>query len=259
MISRLYVHNFRCLENFDLALGDLRSVLLIGRNGAGKSTVGLALEVLQRIARGTNRVGDLVKPKDLTRGRIDAPVRFEIEVNLENRHFLYSIAFEFPSGFRELRVLEEKLALDGKPIFSRDLAQVRLARTGQGAEASFRIDWHLVALPIVQEQSWTDPLFIFREWLANLLILRPVPSLVQGSSEEDTLRPNVQMTNLGAWFSGIIGHSPSAYTKIAEHLTEVMPDFQEVKNPVISKDSRSLSFHFSKDEQQAELSLEGHF
>ncbi|BBK36488.1 hypothetical protein STAQ_15660 [Allostella sp. ATCC 35155] len=35
-----------------------------------------------------------------------------------------------------------------------------------------------------------------------------------------------------------------------------MPDFQEVKNPVISKDSRSLSFYFSKDGQQAELSLE---
>jgi hypothetical protein len=38
------------------------------------------LELLQRIARGTNRVGDLIKPKDLTRGRADVPMRFEIEV-----------------------------------------------------------------------------------------------------------------------------------------------------------------------------------
>lgn len=218
--------------------------------------MGLALEVLQRIARGTNRVSDLVEPKDLTRGRTDTPIRFEIAVDLGKRHYLYSIAFEFPSGFRELRVLEERLLVDGKPIFSRDLAQVRLARSGQGAEANFRIDWHLVALPIVQEQSSTDPLFIFRDWLANILILRPVPSLVQGISEEDTLRPNIKMTNIGAWFSGIIGHSPSSYSKISEYLLEVMPDFQEVKNPVISKDSRSLSFYFSKDGQQAELSLE---
>ncbi len=218
MISRLYVHNFRCLENFDLALGDFRSVLLIGRNGTGKSTVGLALEVLQRIARGANRVGELVKPKDFTRGRTDTPIRFEIEVDLGTRHYLYSIAFEFPSGFRELRVLEEKLLLDGKPIFSRELARVRLDRSRQGAEANFGIDWHLVALPIVQEQSSANQLLIFRDWMANILILRPVPSLVQGSSEEDTLRPNIQMTNIGAWFSGIIGHSPSAYSKISEYL-----------------------------------------
>ena len=62
VIRRLYVHNFRCLENFELPVSGLSSVLLIGKNGAGKTTVGFALEILQRIARGTNRVGDLVKP-----------------------------------------------------------------------------------------------------------------------------------------------------------------------------------------------------
>jgi ABC-type polar amino acid transport system ATPase subunit len=76
VIRRFYVHNFRCLENFELSLAGMSSVLLIGNNGSGKTTVGLALEILQRIARGTNRVGDLVKPKDLSRGRRDVPVRF---------------------------------------------------------------------------------------------------------------------------------------------------------------------------------------
>jgi hypothetical protein len=33
-------------------------------------------------------------------------------------------AFDFPAGFRELRVSEEKLAVDGNPIFTRELAQV---------------------------------------------------------------------------------------------------------------------------------------
>jgi predicted ATPase len=47
-------------ENFELPLSGNHSILLIGKNGAGKTTVGLALEILQRIARGTNRVGELV-------------------------------------------------------------------------------------------------------------------------------------------------------------------------------------------------------
>ena len=86
VINRFYVHNFRCLENFELPISGKSSALLIGNNGSGKTTVGLALEVLQRIARGTNRVGDLVKPKDLL-GRRDVPMRFEIEVELDGKTY----------------------------------------------------------------------------------------------------------------------------------------------------------------------------
>jgi predicted ATPase len=256
MLKRLYVHNFRCLENFDLALGEFRSVLLIGKNGAGKTTIGLALEILQAIARGTNRVGDLVSPKDLTRGRTDVPVRFEVEVVLEGRNYSYSVAFKLPNGFQELRVFEELLAVDGIPVFTRELAQVRLARTGQLSESTFRMAGHLVALPIIQEQTAADPLFVFREWLANMLILRPVPSLARGDSAHDSLRPDAQATNVGAWFSGMVATAPATYSAVHDYLREIMPDFKEVKNPISGKDTRSLALYFGKDQQTIEFALE---
>jgi predicted ATPase len=259
MIKRFYVHNFRCLENFELALGEVSSVLLLGRNGAGKTTVGLALEVLQGIARGTNRVGDLVKPKDLAQGRTEVPVRFEIEVALAGRNYAYSVAFDFSAGFRELRVFEEKLSVDGEPIFTRELAQVRLARAGLAAEAAFRIDWHLVALPIVQEQSRDDPLSIFKRWLANILILRPVPSLARGGSEQHAPGlnvPDTKVTSIGAWFSGMVAAAPSAYSQVSEYLVQVMPDFEKITNPIFGKETRNLVFHFLKDHRNAELALE---
>lgn len=77
----------------------------------GKTTITLALEILQKVARGTNRVRDLVKPNDFTRLRTDVPMRFEIEVELEGRIYDYVLALEFPEGFKELRVLEEKFAV----------------------------------------------------------------------------------------------------------------------------------------------------
>lgn len=189
MIRRLYVHNFRCLENFELPVSDKSSVLLIGKNGSGKTTVGFALEVLQKIARGTNRVGDLVKPKDFSRGRSDVPMRFEIEVELAGTTYKYVVAFELPDGFKELRVFDEQFAVDGTPVYNREVAQVHLARTGKDKEAKFLIDWHVVALPIVQEQSTADPLFIFKQWLSRMLILRPVPSLMMSESKQETLFP----------------------------------------------------------------------
>jgi len=51
MLQRLYVHNFRCLENFELNVKEMPSILLIGKNGVGKTTVSFALEILRDIGR----------------------------------------------------------------------------------------------------------------------------------------------------------------------------------------------------------------
>lgn len=183
-------------------------------------------------------------------------MRFELEVELQAKSYKYTLALDFPQGFKELRVFEESLVADGVQIYSRELAQVKLARMGRDFEASFRIDWHLIALPIVQEQSNRDPLFIFKRWLASMLILRPMPSLIRGDSEQDTLEPNAQMTDLGAWFAGIISLAPSAYSRIEEYLREVMPDIEDIKNPVIAKDSRSLLIQFSTQQGSVEFPFE---
>lgn len=98
-MRRLYVHNFRCLENFELPVSGQSSLLLIGKNGSGKTTVGFALEVLQKIARGTNRVGELVRPEDLSRGRADVPMRFEIEVELEAQTYGDDANRQLANGF----------------------------------------------------------------------------------------------------------------------------------------------------------------
>lgn len=230
-------------------------MLLIGRNGSGKSTVRQALGVLQLIARGTNRVGTLVKPKDLARGRHEVPIRFELEVEIKGEIYGYSIAFEFPEGFKELRVLAETFEHKGSPIYTRDVAQVILSRSTQGQtnRSEFRIDWHLVALPIVQEMSASDPLSVFKRWLSRLLILRPVPSAIGGESTDETLEPLPDLTNFGAWFSGLLAFKPAAYVRIDSYLKQVMPDFHELRNPSTGKESRSLSITFAREQSEVTI------
>jgi predicted ATPase len=253
VIRRLYINNFRCLENFDLPIGGNSSVLLIGKNGSGKTTVGRALEILQKIARGTNRVGELVKAQDFARGRTDTPIRFEIDIELDKVIYGYSIAFEFPVGFRELRVFQEKLTADGRPVFLRDVSKVHLAKAGQENAADFVVDWHLVALPIIQQQSSTDPISILKQWIARMLLLRPIPSLMNGDSTRETLEPNPHVTDYGEWFSGVLAHAPAAYGQIERYLKDVMPDFLDIKNPVIGSDSRSLRIQFANEATNLDL------
>lgn len=246
MLQRLYVHNFRCLENFEFKPKSMPSALLIGQNGSGKSTVVAALETLQRIVRGGNRLGQLIHEKDFTRGRSTLPMRFEVEVLLGENLYHYVLVLELPENFRELRVLEEQLSVAGTPVFARKEAQVTVYKSARvPSEAQFLVDWHLVALPIIQERSETDPLFIFKTWFARSVILSPIPALMTGYSNGETLEPKRDGANLGEWLSGLLGRYPAAYTFIIEQLREVMPDVGEFRNDPVGKDARAMNVHFS--------------
>jgi len=96
-------------------------------------------------------------------------------------------------------------------------------------------------------------LSIFKQWLARTLILRPIPSLISGDSEEETLQPNSQVTNFAAWFSGLLTSAPAAYSRIDEYLKQVMPDLQDIQNPSSGPHSRSLIVQFSKNKQALRL------
>jgi ABC-type multidrug transport system ATPase subunit len=268
MFKRIYVHNFRCFENFELAIGDKPSVLLIGKNGAGKSTVSFALAFLQSIARGTNRVGQLVKPTDFFLGASkadvakrtedptsrNAPMRFEVDVELGGTLYQYRLALEFPDGFKELRVHSEQLLVGSQPIYSREHSKVSVAKKGREAPAEFMIDWHLVALPIIQERSSSDPLAIFKQWLARSVIIAPIPSRISGESTEETLEPDRHVENLGGWFAGVIKHAPAVYATMDAYLkNNVLRDFWDIKNPIIAAESRNLVVQFRKDRSSISL------
>jgi ATPase subunit of ABC transporter with duplicated ATPase domains len=78
-----------------------------------------------------------------------------------------------------------------------------------------------------------------------MLILRPIPALILGDSNGETLEPSLPVTDFAAWFSGVVSYAPSAYSKIDAYLTELMPDLKDIKNPLIGTDSRSLVVQFS--------------
>lgn len=241
MITRLYVHNFRCLENFELILKERSSTLLVGGNGSGKSTVRFALELLQKIARGTSRVKELVSPHDFTMGRSDVPMSFQIDVLLAGKNYSYRLDFEFPDGFKELRVREEALLVDGVPVFTRALAKVTLGSTN----AEFQFDWHSVALPILNGQQ---PAKIIQNWLSKMLLLAPVPSLLGGDAIGDTLFPTMSVDNFAEWLAGLMNNSPAAYYEVDRLLKVVMPDFKEFKNLPVGGDAKRLVVRFQDGE-----------
>jgi hypothetical protein len=171
-------------------------------------------------------------------------MRFTIEVDIDLKAYLYSIAFELPEGFKELRVFDERLSANGALVFSRSVSQVELARPNRDP-AAFTVDWHFAALPIIQEASSADPLSIFKRWLSGMLLLSPMPDLSSGDSQGETLEPNPHVTNLGEWFTGLLATSPAGYSTVENYLKQFLPDLKGILNPSVGPDARSLVVQFA--------------
>ncbi|MGX9691024.1 AAA family ATPase [Achromobacter anxifer] len=257
MIEHLYINNFRCLENFEFKPNCAPSVLLIGKNGSGKSTLAVALSVLQRIGRGVTRIGELVKPADCTRGRKDVPMRFSIEVRLAERLYVYMLALELPDRFKEFRVLEESLHVDGQEIYTRQHAQVSMPSRGAKAGAQFSIDWHVVALNVIQDPGFSQTISTFRDWLAGMVLLAPVPSMMTGDSKDESLQPSADGGNFGDWMAGLLAQYPAAYNDIVSYLRDVLPDLYQFRNVLTGRDAKTLMVDFrSSPTGQMELEFD---
>lgn len=256
MIQRLYVHNYRCLENFELDLRGHSSALLIGKNGAGKSSVGAALEVLQGIGRGASQASELVGAGDFAQGRTSAPMRFTIAVSTGGLAWEYEVAFEVPAGMKEPRVFEESLAEGGELVYRRKLAEVEiLAKVGKGP-AAFDMDRQKLALPVFQSGVADGLMGAVRNWLGRMLILRPVPGLITGDSQQEILEPDARVVQYGDWFAGMMASTPAAYGMVEAYLKEVLPSLKEIKNPLVAVDSRALSVVFANAGGELQLPFE---
>jgi len=283
VIRRLYIHNFRCLENFELLLSGQSSVLLIGKNGSGKSSVRVALEILQSIGRGTTVVRDVVRREDFA--KTDFPMRFEIEVDLHGSVCEYSVAFIASPGFKEVSLFEERFSVDGKPKYWRESdlktgvprsasrSAVDELQSDKTQLAAAQLTFRIVALPILGNLTLQDPAFLFTRWLSRTLLLSPIPSQITGDSgprsvqvdanasaverdARETFEPNRSVTNLGAWFTGLVASAPSAYACIAETLKQFMPDFDLIHNPTTGRDSRSLMVQFASSSTKLSVPFE---
>lgn len=225
MIERLYVHNFRCLENFSLDLADRPSAVLIGKNGAGKSTVLHALSVLQKIGRGPNRVKNVVSAGDFPRHRKDLPMRFEVDLNLSGTRFKYTVSFEWPPTFFEARISEESLTRDGTVVFTRNQGEVQLA-----GGASFGLDWHVFAIPVLNERPPARSIQEVRTFFQGLVLLAPIPKLISGFSEGPLVELDLEAKNYASCLRALLQQKPKMYSEFDAFVKEVIPDFSSIEN-----------------------------
>ena len=251
MIERLYVHNFRCLENFTLDLAGHPSAVLIGKNGAGKSTVLRCLEIFQRICRGTSRVKDLISTTDFTQFRTDRPMRFEVELTLGEKRFKYAIAFEWFPEVREAHILDESLSVDGNDVFTRHKSQIQLS-----GGSRFLLDWRVFALPVINEQPPARSVQDVKTFFASMILIAPVPSVMTGFAEAPSMELQYDAANYASCLLAMLQQKPKAYGTFESYMKTVIPDFSSIENPLRGESGTQLIVKFEGENPQRSLSVE---
>ena len=251
MIERLYIQNFRCLESVTLNFAGRPSTLIIGKNGTGKSSVRSSLALFQGICRGCARAGDVISANDFAQHLKERPMRFEIEVTLGARRFKYSISFEWPAAFREARILDEGLWADGQAIFTRQHAQIQLS-----AGATFGLDWHTFALPIIEERPGQRAIQDLKAFLASMVLTAPIPANMTGFSEDPSIELEHDASNYASCLRALLGQKPAAYNVFESYLKTVIPDFASIENVERGERGTQLVVRFEQGEPPHSLAVD---
>jgi predicted ATPase len=251
MIERLYVHNFRCFENFTLDLAGRSSALVIGKNGVGKSTLLHCFGLFQAICRGSNRVRNLISITDFAQHRTNHPMRFEVDLKLSDTRFKYAISFEWPPKFREARVLDEALSANGQVVFTRNQSQIQLA-----GGPSFGLDWHTVALPVIEERPGERAIQDIKNFFATLVLLAPIPANMTGFAEEPSPYLQNDAANYASCLRALLGQKPKGYNHFEDYLKAVIPDFSSIENVERGESGTQLIVKFEQQNPQRGFAVE---
>ena len=239
MLKKLYVHNFKCLQNFEFNLNDLHSAFLLGKNGSGKTTIFEAIEIFQKIGQGITSLEDLFDESSFHFNNTSLPIELKLDVNIDRKKYTYNLVIEFPKNFVSPRVKSENLLCNGKVILSREGGQTRVKEV-----SAFSLDWHHIGLPLISVNSNKDSLKIFREWLKNIIIVSPFPRHFQDLSKKESSVLAREGENLIDWLRYLLSSNPSLYTVMYDFLKKRMPDLEVFKFENLGRDDRRLIFEF---------------
>jgi predicted ATPase len=251
MIEKLYIQNYRCLDNLTLEFSGRPTALIIGKNGTGKSTILEAMRIIQLICRRAGRVGKLVSANDFTGNHTERPLRFEIEVALEGRRYKYELGFDWPEGFREARIFDEALSVDGHSVFKRQLAKVQVA----GKEA-FGLDWHVFALPIINERQEERNIESLKQFGASMILTDPLPTKMTGFSAEASTELEPDASNFASCLRGLLERKPAAYGEFDAQVKAAIPDFSSIENVTRGETGKQLIVHFQRANSREQLTVE---
>ena len=242
MLSRLYVDNFRCLENFELDLDETN--VFLGRNGTGKTSVLNVLRNIQGLVVRGSKVDTVFPARDISLYGQRNEQRFEIETRVDDEAYRYSLVVEHHPSRSKMRVWEETLEHDGNPIFEFKDGTAQLYHDDYSQGPSYPFDWSQSGISFLIERHDNKKLSRFKEDIANYIIVSCCPAFMdpETRTEDEFLKPWMQ--NFVGWYRRAVQENMSSISPLFETLREALPGFDSISLTESGENSRALKAIF---------------
>ncbi|MCA8937901.1 MAG: AAA family ATPase [Planctomycetes bacterium] len=224
MLSRFYVHNYKCFLNFEFS--PVRSQLLIGRNGTGKSSVLEVLALLRLFLVDGIALVHLFPTRTLNFTQRIRTQRFELDVQCPEGLLTYVLEVDHEPDTGRSRVAREELLAGDAPLFQFIRGHVTLYHDNQQKGPEFDLDWtrsglfHVTPGPSNKRLTW------FKEWIAKIqrVQLNPFAMGSQAEREESTLYWNG--SNFANWYRHQSQEDQRSLAQLFRNLSEVIDGFE---------------------------------
>ena len=249
MLERIYVHNYKCLVDFELKLQE--AVLLLGANGAGKTAVLDVMFGLRELLAGNVKVTDPVAfhPSTLTRWQTQNNQVIEIRTVVDGDTFDYRLEIEHEEGGRQSRIVCEQLHGDSTLLFNCKLGEVQLFRDDGTLGPAYRADWTESALARVVPQEINTRLTSFMDAIRQTVVCTIRPALMRAESTREEVLLDRHASNFVDWYRHALQENPASTASHVEALKPVMDGFSNVHLRQSGLDSRALMFDFVADDE----------
>ena len=242
MLKRFYADNFRCLTNFELKLDEAN--VFLGGNGTGRTSVLTVLRKLQQLIARGGRVDEVFPARDLTLGHGRNEQRFELETCVDGHTFGYGVTVDHDPDRRRMRITEETLVHDGKPIFEFTDGTAHLYHDDYDGGPEYPFDWSLSGVGALHERPDNKKLTQFKKDIGNYVIAGTCPPLIKPETreEEEFLEP--LMENFVGWYRHYSQENMGAVGTLFDSLRECLPNFEAMRLRESGENSRALKAVF---------------
>lgn len=256
MFKRLYVDNYKCLVNFELPLQEL--TLLLGANGAGKTSVMDVMFALRQLLNGTAKVTDsgIFPTRTLTRWQSRKQQIFELEADLDEDKFNYRLEVEHEQTGKRARITLESLTANQKPLFRFEGGDVKLFRDNHSEGPTFSSDWSESALARVVPRQDNTRLTRFLEFATKVIVCGLYPASFETEAGEEASLLHRDASNFAAWFWHVQLERPDRVADFTKALEDVVNGFDGLRLEKAGLDTRALMVRFAEGDRHYDLRLD---
>ncbi|MGZ4968481.1 MAG: AAA family ATPase [Methylobacter sp.] len=218
MLKRLYVHNYKCLVNFEINF-DKDISLFLGANGSGKSTVFEVLTKLRRIIIDEEKIESVFDINDNPRWlswtkSTEYNTHFELDIEIGNSIYRYSLVID---------------SLPISPIIKEEILYRNNEILIESKESLTTLVDHEKFYSFDESRSSINRYFsyasVFVQYLRTLFVVRINPYEMTSTINKANTDIKTDLSNYAEWFAHLNEKNRRGVSTFEKAMRDILPGF----------------------------------